>query len=209
MDKPTLALFDFDGTLTLSDTLPLFMRHATGWGGMLCSMLSVLPAMSILACNGWKSIGNISAGATKEKLLHRCFKGKALQEVEPICTSFASTIDNVVARSVYDSMLSHIEQGHTVVIVSASVDKWILPWASQLGVSEVIATQLQVVDDKYTGRFMGKNCNGEEKVRRIAERYSPHDYHIIAYGNSSGDYPMFDFAHQAFLCNKGNITQYK
>lgn len=209
MDKPVVALFDFDGTLTLSDTLPLFMRHATGRWGMMISMLSVLPAMLILACNGWRSVGGIDAGTTKERLLRRAFKGKRYDEVDNLGRTFATTIDEVVAPEVVKCMQQHLEKGHHVVIVSASIDVWIEPWAALYGVQKVIATRMQVQDNYYTGRFDGGNCNGKAKVERIAQLYNRDEYHIVAYGNSTGDYPMFHYAHEAYLCNKGVMTQYK
>lgn len=210
MDKPVIALFDFDGTLTRRDTLPLFIRHAVGWSGLLCAMISTLPAMIVLACNGWKSIGGISAGNTKEKLLKRCFCGKTTSHIDAICHDFAHNIDQVIAPAVVDAMKQHIEQGHKVVIVSASVDVWIKPWAARYGVRDIIATRLEIDNNnRYTGHFMGENCNGDEKVQRIARMYTPAHYHIVAYGNSSGDYPMLHFAHEAYMCKNNSIRKFK
>ena len=208
MDKPVVALFDFDGTLTCSDTLPLYIRHATGWCGLALSMLSTLPAMVVLACSGWKSVWGIDAGSTKERLLRRCFARRTTHEVAQICADFVSKVDAVLAPPVVERMQWHKAQGHKVVVVSASVDVWVKPWCDAHGVDEVIATRLQVECDRYTGRFDGPNCNGREKVNRIAMHYNPHTYHIVAYGNSSGDYPMFHYAHEAYLCTEGVITPF-
>ena len=208
MDKPVVALFDFDGTLTCSDTLPLYIRHATGWGGLALSMLSTLPAMIVLACSGWKSVWGIDAGSTKERLLRRCFAGRTINEVAILCRNFIPKVDAVLALPVVERMQWHKAQGHKVVVVSASLDVWVKPWCDTQGVDEVIATRLQLDGDRYTGRFDGLNCNGREKVNRIASLYSPADYHIVAYGNSSGDYPMFHYAHEAYLCTEGTIAPF-
>lgn len=208
MDKPVVALFDFDGTLTLSDTLPLYIRHTTGWCGLACSMLSTLPAMVVLVCSGWKSVWGIDAGSTKEKLLKRCFEGRSCSEVDSLCKDFIAKIDAVVAQPVVERMQWHLAQGHKVVVVSASIDVWVRPWCEAHGVHDVIATRLVQENGRYTGRFDGLNCNGREKVHRIATHYSPQEYHLIAYGNSSGDYPMFHYAHEAYLCKDGVIMPY-
>ena len=209
MDKPCVALFDFDGTITSADTLPLFIRHATGWGGYLLSTFITFPRLVILACAGWQSVMGIDAGNTKEKLLHRCFAGKSINEIARLGKEFVPVINRVLAPCVMEKMRWHIDQGHKVVIVTASVDVWVAPWACENGVHHVIATRLQHDGEKYTGAFQGKNCNGKEKALRIATHY-PHDqYHLIAYGNSSGDYPMFDYAHEAYLCRGNKIERYK
>lgn len=209
MDKGVVALFDFDGTLTRRDTLPMFIRHATGLPGVLCAIILNLPAMIILACRGWKSVCGIDAGSTKERLLHRCFRGKTPEELAPVAENFADMIERVKSDAVIERMRRHIVLGHRVAIVSASVDTWVLPWAKRYGIDDVIATQMEIVDGSYTGRFAGNNCNGEEKVRRISALFPRDEYYIVAYGNSSGDYAMLRYAHEAYMCNKEIITPFQ
>ncbi len=205
-NKPTVALFDFDGTLTQRDTLPLYIRHATGFRGMLYSLIVSQPALILLAANGWKPLWGIDAQRTKECLLGHCFKGKSIEQVSQTATDFIQVINKIISPEVYNRMLSHIAHGDTVVIVSASPQVWVQPWVDTIGDVKVIATQLQVDNGRYTGRFQGKNCNGMEKVKRIAELYPRSQYHLVAYGNSDGDIPMLEYAHEAYMCNKGTIT---
>lgn len=206
--KPVVALFDFDGTITLRDTLPLYIRHATGLTGLLLSILSSLPALIILAANGWKSLWGIDAQRTKEGLLRRCFENKSIEQVSCSATEFVQVVNQVISREVYQRMLHHIALGDSVVIVSASPQVWVEPWAMSVGDIKVIATQLEVVNGRYTGRFHGKNCNGQEKVTQIARLFPRSQFHIVAYGNSSGDIPMLSYAHEAYMCSNGLISPY-
>lgn len=209
VNKPVVVLFDFDGTLTTSDTLPLFIKYMTGCSGLLLSMLKTLPAMILLACNGWRNVGKINAGRTKEKLLASCFAHQSCEQITRRVNGFVDVIEKILAPNVMERLYYHINQGDKVVIVSASVDVWISPWAHKYGISDIIATRLETAGSTYTGRFYGNNCNGAEKVKRIAELYKRDNYHIIAYGNSSGDYPMLDYAHESYLCKNGSIENYK
>ena len=122
---------------------------------------------------------------------------------------FVAKVDAVIAQPVVERMQWHKVQGHKVVVVSASVDEWVRPWCEAHGVDDVIATRMVGEQGRYTGRFDGPNCNGREKVNRIAAPYSPEEYHIVAYGNSSGDYPMFRYAHEAYLCTQGTIAPFE
>lgn len=205
MDKPVVALFDFDGTLTRRDTLPMYIRHASGLTGLWGAMIANLPAMIILACAQWKSVWGIDASSTKERLLRRCFKGKSIEEVAAVAERFADKIEEVKSDTVVAEMRKHLEQGHRVVIVSASVDVWIRPWAKRYGVTDVVATEMAADEDCYTGKFAGRNCNGEEKVRRISALFAREEYHIVAYGNSRGDYPMLQYAHEGYMCRDEEI----
>jgi phosphoserine phosphatase len=64
---------------------------------------------------------------------------------------------------------------------------------------KLIATKLVVKDGLLTGKIYGNNCYGEEKVRRINEKYPPAEYEwLAAYGDSSGDKAMLAKANTSF-----------
>ena len=76
-----------------------------------------------------------------------------------------------------------------MVIVSASPENWIKPWAEKYNV-EVISTKLKFDNDHLIG-IAGANCNGEEKVKRIKKIINLEDYEkVIVYGDTKGDHPM-------------------
>ena len=61
----------------------------------------------------------------------------------------------------------------------------------------LLATQGEFKDDLFTGEFVGKNCNGSEKVKRIEEAISDKKYDkTIAFGDTSGDKEMLDWANE-------------
>lgn len=52
---------------------------------------------------------------------------------------------------------------------------------------------------KLTGKIDGKNCYGEEKVRRIQEKYPLSEFsEVYAYGDTSGDRPMLKLGTSSF-----------
>jgi phosphatidylglycerophosphatase C len=64
--------------------------------------------------------------------------------------------------------------------------------AEALGAKGAIGTRLAVdARGKLTGSYLGQNCRGTEKMRRLSEWISEQDYSgepvIYAYGNSRGD----------------------
>ena len=63
----------------------------------------------------------------------------------------------------------------------------------------LIATELEVINNKITGNLVSNNCYGPEKVKRILESYNLSNYTCIyAYGNSRGDYEMLEIATEKF-----------
>jgi phosphoserine phosphatase len=82
-----------------------------------------------------------------------------------------------------------------VLIVSASIDNWVQPFFDDV---KVLGTQIEVMDGKLTGRFLTRNCYGQEKVNRILALYSNRqDYHLTAFGDSKGDKELLAFADES------------
>jgi HAD superfamily phosphoserine phosphatase-like hydrolase len=82
-----------------------------------------------------------------------------------------------------------------VYLVSASAENWLAAWCQQLNI-QLIATQLEINNGLVTGKILGHNCYGPEKVNRINAKIILHDYQQIhCYGDSSGDREMLALAH--------------
>ena len=92
----------------------------------------------------------------------------------------------------------HQEEGHEVVIVSASLRAYLDPVVEHLGLDGVCAVELEVGDDgRLTGRMIGPNCRGAEKVRRLTDWLGGESPgRLWAYGNSSGDRELLAAAHE-------------
>lgn len=190
--KKGIAFFDFDGTITKKDTLLEFIKFTKGSFGFYLGFLLNLP---YLIAYKLKIISNQSA---KEKVLRFFFHGIAIEEFNRRCQEFA---EQVVPKLVRTKALDEIERLKAmdikVVVVSASPENWIEQWTKRLGL-ELIASRLEVSGGKVTGKILGKNCHGDEKVVRIKEVYDLTNYNIIAaYGDTGGDKPMLELADQA------------
>ncbi|MBE6960317.1 MAG: phosphoserine phosphatase [Ruminococcaceae bacterium] len=89
------------------------------------------------------------------------------------------------------------------VIISASPEFLLQPICQKLGINHLIASRVDV----RTGKFLGANCRGREKVVRLQEELG------IArcdqfYSDSTSDLPLAQIAEQAFLIKKGQITEW-
>lgn len=188
-----LALFDFDGTLTTKDTFIEFIKFYRGklsfyLGFMLLSPLLVLYKLKVIP--NWRA---------KEYVLTYFFKGEPLDKFNEKGKAFAEgLIPGMIRKQAMDKLNGHIERDDYVVIVSASAVNWVKPWSDKQGV-EIIATNLDVKDNSITGKILGRNCYGPEKVARIYKQIDIEDYtEIHVYGDSRGDREMLDLATHAF-----------
>jgi phosphatidylglycerophosphatase C len=83
-----------------------------------------------------------------------------------------------------------------MVIVTASPEAIVEPFARRLRADGLIATQLQTdKNGRITGALDGANCRGIEKVRRITDHFGTDFSLAAAYGDTSGDREMLQMAH--------------
>ena len=76
------------------------------------------------------------------------------------------------------------------VICSASPEFQIKPICDRLGVHRIVATDIDV----RTGKISGKNCKGDEKVKRLAERLPEYEFRDAYSDNLRSDAGMLSLA---------------
>ena len=194
-----IAVFDFDGTITHHDTFLLFIKFAKGKGRFYIGFILFSPMIVL-----WK-IGIIKNWQAKQMVFSWFFRGCNMNRFNQLGTEFISSISEDVREKAMTAISQHLQNGDHVVIVSASMENWIVPWAESIGISTVLATQIEVSgQNKLTGKFSSKNCHGKEKIERLVAKFpdllsNRGDYSIIAYGDSSGDKDLLEFSNEGFL----------
>ncbi|MGM0579217.1 MAG: HAD family hydrolase [Bacteroidota bacterium] len=191
--KPSIAFFDFDGTITRKDSLWLFLKFFSGTGTFYMKIIPLIPALVFF------TMGMISSKKVKEKIFKKFFKDCDIAEFEERCKKFTQQIlINHFRPEILNKISWHRDNGHQIVVVSASPKNWINYWCQDQGI-DLIATELEVQNGKLTGQIAGKNCKGKQKVIRIKQKYNLEEFDTVyAYGDSQGDKEMLSMADRAF-----------
>lgn len=191
--KKKLYCFDFDGTLTTSDTLLEFIKYAKGRGRFLMVFLMYSPLLVMMKLHlypNWKA---------KQQIFAHLFAGMRIEKFDALCREFAEENQHLLRPKGITLLHEALVAGVQVFIVSASIDNWVRPFFDirNLKGVQVLGTQIEVEDGKLTGNFKSNNCYGKEKVHRIAEAlksFERSEYEIEAFGDSRGDKEMLAFA---------------
>jgi len=188
-----LSLFDFDGTITTDDSLIKFIRFVVGDAKFIWGMTLLSPMLTVYKL---KLIPNYKA---KQYMLSYFFKGMSEEKFMQVANEYSlNHIDTILRPKAMEKIAWHKEQGHKIVIVSASIECWLKPWCDKNNL-DLIATKLEIKDGIVTGKFLTKNCYGIEKAHRVQEQYNLSDYdHIYAYGDSHGDRELLELADESF-----------
>lgn len=196
-----VAAFDFDGTLTQSDTLYGFLRRLCGIRALATAATAQFPSLATAAA------GRGDRDVAKAALLARLLAGRSLVDVDGVVADYVEWLlasrlrTDVVARAAW-----HREQGHELIVVSASPEIYVRPVAERLGFASTLATRLEVADGVLTGRLVGGNVRGPEKVSQVRAWLGDGSATLWAYGNSSSDRPLLDAADVAVWVGRESIA---
>jgi HAD superfamily hydrolase (TIGR01490 family) len=202
-DRPVVAVFDFDGTLTRRDSLLPFLWRVAGPVAFIWNATVLLPTLVQYA------LGILDNGPAKERVLGQFLAGKPVEKIQAVAESFAAeTIPSLLDPEAIRRLRWHQEQGHATVLVTASPELYTAPWADAEGVDDVIGTRLETEEGTFTGQFATPNCYGPEKTRRLDTAGLDLDSATLyAYGNSRGDRELLDMADHAFYQSFGESPE--
>ena len=193
--------FDFDGTLTTRDTLLLFIRFVCGQRGFVAVFLRYAPLLVLMKLKLYPN------WCVKQKVFAHCFGGMTTETFNDYCRSFAQKYSSCVLRPEgLATLRKALDEGATVMIVSASVDNWVRPFFDDILATlssptafVVLGTEVEAIDGCLTGQFKSRNCYGAEKVRRLSAQLpvQREECYIVAFGDSRGDKEMLQYADEA------------
>jgi phosphatidylglycerophosphatase C len=191
--RPIVA-FDFDGTLTVADSFTGFLKWHAGPLAYWSGVASLAPMAAGYVRD--RDRGRLKAAAIKHFL-----GGTSRAELEDAARRYAEGHARRLLRP--DALRAWTrwrERGARLVIVSASPEEIVQPFARGLGADQLLATRLAYDDqDRLTGRLDGLNCRGPEKVRRLQAEFGDKVHLDAAYGDSDGDREMLAIAEEAGL----------
>jgi phosphatidylglycerophosphatase C len=187
-EEPALVAFDFDGTLTVKDSFNAFLKWRAGrkWTR---GVIRLTPALITYVFD--RNRAKLKAAAIREFM-----KGATVAQIENDARTFAqnhaASLLRPDALAVWRSWRA---KGAKLVIVTASPEITVAPFARGLGADMLIGTRLMTSED---GRVLdgldGNNCRAKEKVLRLREAFGPDVHLTAAYGDTSGDTEMLAIA---------------
>lgn len=201
----TVAAFDVDNTLTVRDCVVPFMRRVAGTSTLI--LAAARQPISV-----FKMLAGRNRDGLKAFFVAASFSGRSVDEVNEIAALFASKIAEGWMRSDVSQRLRwHQEQGHVVVLVSASLHPYLEILGDLLEVDAVLCSTLHESEGVFSGELVGKNCRGAEKVARLhawcESANIPTTSVKYAYGDSAGDHQMLLSVPNGILVKSIELTR--
>ena len=175
-----MNVYDFDGTLYRGDSTADFLRFCLRRHPRIASTFP-RTGVAALACLGFHRIDKTRFKGSLYRFL------PLIPDIEREVYSFWSVHE--------DNMRGPCNPESGDLVISASPE-FLLKGACARRNLELIASCV----DPHTGRVLGPNCSGAEKIARFCERY-PDSSVDAFYSDSRNDDPMAQFAKRSYLVN--------
>jgi len=193
-----LALFDLDHTL-----LNLDSDHA--WGEFLISQ-QLVDAISHRARNDqfyedYKA-GTLDAVAYNEFV----FEFLAQHDLAQLAELHESFMQQVITPALRPrgqaAIAQHRAAGHEIVIITATNAFVTAPIAAAFGVGQLIASQPELRDGRYTGRLLGEPCFQAGKLHHLQNWLAGREVtESWGYSDSFNDLPLLNFVDHPVAVN--------
>ena len=189
----TLAIFDLDHTLLAGDS-----DHA--WGEFLIRE-QVVDGASYRREND-RYYGQYQAG-TLDIHAYLAFALQPLTrfapaELQAMHRRFMQTdILPMITPKARALLADHRARGHRLVIITSTNRFVTAPIAAELGVADLLATEPELRDDRYTGAVSGVPCFRDGKVTRLKAWLAQTDESLAdswCYSDSHNDLPILELA---------------
>ena len=189
-----LVAFDFDGTLTTTDSFTAFLRWQAGAVDYYAAMARLAPAAA-------SYLWHRDLTRLKSATVRTFLAGMPRSLLEEEAAEFAADAAPVLLRpDALKVWRRHRAEGARMVIVTASPEVIVAPFARGLGADLLIGSRLSYdLNDRVGPGLDGLNCRGPEKARRLREVFGPDIRLSAAYGDTEGDREMLAMANESFM----------
>lgn len=190
-----LFAFDFDKTITTSDTiLPLCKFLSKRFNSSL-SFFLIQISFAVYRFN------LISSKKFKESVIKYLLKIKNSVEIENAVLEFYKLNYKKLFNSfIIDLIEEQKKSGNRIIVVTSNLDLFVNPIKKLLPVDEVFGTKVKIVNGLINDYIEGENCSGSEKSNVIRAYTSNQQFEkVISYGDSSGDFEMLKSSDESFI----------
>ena len=184
----TAAFFDFDGTLIDGYSAKALYAHRLRNKEVgLAELVHTIRAMA----------GPTLSEAQFLALLHRGiagWSGRPVQEIEALGEQlFRASIAGDVFHETWRLVRAHLRRGHTVAIATSATRFQVAPLARELGVENLLCTELEDRAGLLTGRVAGRTLWGPGKMKAVQDFAKARGLDLtdaFAYANGDEDVPF-------------------
>lgn len=195
-----LAIFDLDDTLLKGSCDFIWEDHLVENGILSEHDIAVSRAYFVESYNS----GSFDACERQECFLSM-LSPFPLRQLNTWLTEFVKTeISSFIYPQAQQLIEHHKTRGDRLLMLSAASHFIVNPIAKLLGIEQAIATEPEVIGEKFTGKIIGMPCFNGHKVSRLKQWLKVNRYHVNSstfYTDSSHDLPLLELVTRPIAVN--------
>ena len=138
--------------------------------------------------------GNLDYDAWAEFALST-FKDKTPEQLKELLTEFVnSIIEPMINIYALRLLHKHSHDNDFMLLASATNSIIVQPIAERLGFKHIIATDVEIIDGKYTGKMKGESALGKGKLNKVKQWMNKNGFNnfdnTTFYSDSINDLPL-------------------
>ena len=136
-------------------------------------------------------------------------KGKRPEEIENLLNKFlSSVIEPMINIYALRLLHNHYHNNDVMLLASATNSVIVNPIAKRLGFENIVATEVEIVNGVYSGKFQNTPALGEGKLQKVREWMRKNDFNDFKnttfYSDSINDFPLLAAVNKAVAVNPDN-----
>ena len=196
-----LAIFDIDYTITKKETLMELFKYV-----IKNDKRNIRFLPRAIYCGSMYAIKIYDERKVKEKFL-KFIDGIKEQDLANLVRNFyEEKLGKILYEDAIKMMKKLKNEGYDIYLISASPEFYINEFYNIKEVDKIIGTRFNFKDGIFTRKMDGKNCKGEEKVRRLKEILKKEKIEVdfkasYMFSDSLSDKPLLDLVGKPYLIN--------
>ena len=162
--KTTAAFFDLDGTIIATHSVKDLFVERLVTGQVQSEEIMDMASLTFRYM--------LKSADFEEALRSSVSNMQGMEEQELIDLAEKVTEERLAPQvfpEIKAIIKAHREKGHRLVVVTSASQYQVAPLARELGIDDIICTELEVKNGKFTGDLNGPPCDGKGKLKAAKE----------------------------------------
>jgi len=194
-----IALFDFDGTLVSGHLwLGLMKHHLEAKENLLPTFWFLISHMALAPFWKMHFISTEKYYQSWGKDMAKLIKGIEVDRAKEIFNWLSDKyLLPTLKENVFEKLKKHQKDGCLTILTSGSFQELLQIIARRLGIDFAIGTELEIVENKFSGKIIHPFCFGRGKAERVKSFLSKNGLKVnlkdsFAYSDSFFDLPILE-----------------
>ena len=158
-----LVIFDIDNTLVKGQSQNILLNYLYRKG--------LIGKIYFLKIYIWFALYNFGIVKNPKRILEYAIKfigGRKVEEVKNVINEFVKIeLKKYFFKEAIKKIEEHKKAGRKILLLSNAIYALTGEIANYLGVDEYIASELEIKDNRYTGKLVGSLAYGENKLEKV------------------------------------------